>query len=573
MYDVPKIVRQRLKATESARNHPDPDLLTAFAEESLPDRERSTILEHLAECSDCRDVVALALPATEVTETHVTQSRPTWLTWPALRWGLAAAGIVVIASLGVVKYQRSSSRAMVSVSLKPEAPRTEAKAQVPAPPASIANEERSLANNASTLASNSPTREPKLVAPADLKRDQPMSRDARRLDGNIPSGPRSTVQQQIAGKVAAPATQSITKEETMPSAPPASAPALEARNAAPAFNLPGQGAGSGAGVGRQQEQLDYSKAKEPVRSAPALAVPNTPQDEWAVLKEGAKALPGQIGGYVVDPNGAAVGNAQITLTPSTGGIAATITDARGHWVIAGLPSGNYQVRAEAPGFKTTSREFAYDSNRPTMYVFPLSIGNVSGPVEVSGESAAVQTETAATSNAVTGMQVAPARGRNVSKLNAAARWSISASGALQRSFDQGRTWQDMNVLANAAPTANFASYDSLETVTAKAETKAKTETKKDSPQKALKQPAAAPLTFRAVTANGPEVWAGGSRSALFHSSDGGGHWTRVLPSSGSTVLTGDVIGLEFTDLQHGTAMTSTSEVWTTQDSGQTWQKQ
>jgi photosystem II stability/assembly factor-like uncharacterized protein len=87
----------------------------------------------------------------------------------------------------------------------------------------------------------------------------------------------------------------------------------------------------------------------------------------------------------------------------------------------------------------------------------------------------------------------------------------------------------------------------------------------------LKEPA--PLVFRAVSANGPDVWAGGTSAALYHSLDAGNRWTRVLPSSAGAVLAGDIVAVQFSDTQHGTVTTSTGEVWGTSDDGQTWQKQ
>ena len=62
MEQLPKIVRQRLQATDKAGVHPDPDLLTAFAEKSLTEHERVQVLQHLARCTDCRSVVSLAMP-------------------------------------------------------------------------------------------------------------------------------------------------------------------------------------------------------------------------------------------------------------------------------------------------------------------------------------------------------------------------------------------------------------------------------------------------------------------------------------------------------------------------------
>jgi len=105
MPNVPKIVRERLRAATAAVNHPDADLLTAFAERSLPEVDRGVVLEHLARCVDCRDIVALALPATDSEQTVLRPSTGGWLTWPALRWSVVAAGVIAIASLGVVQYR------------------------------------------------------------------------------------------------------------------------------------------------------------------------------------------------------------------------------------------------------------------------------------------------------------------------------------------------------------------------------------------------------------------------------------------------------------------------------------
>jgi photosystem II stability/assembly factor-like uncharacterized protein len=79
--------------------------------------------------------------------------------------------------------------------------------------------------------------------------------------------------------------------------------------------------------------------------------------------------------------------------------------------------------------------------------------------------------------------------------------------------------------------------------------------------------------IRAVAANGADVWAGGTAAALYHSSDAGAHWARVIPSSESATLSGDILALEFPDAQYGRISTSTGEVWTTADNGQSWKRQ
>src|ERR1017187_6466003 len=112
MTDVPKIVHQRLRAATPRPAHPEADLLTAFAEQALSATERGNVLQHLALCEDCRDVVALALPAMDLTVTPLEaeseavrtpipdKTRSNWLTWANVHWGhlswaALAAGIAV----------------------------------------------------------------------------------------------------------------------------------------------------------------------------------------------------------------------------------------------------------------------------------------------------------------------------------------------------------------------------------------------------------------------------------------------------------------------------------------------
>jgi hypothetical protein len=140
-----------------------------------------------------------------------------------------------------------------------------------------------------------------------------------------------------------------------------------------------------------------------------------------------------------------------------------------------------------------------------------------------------------------------------------ARWAITSAGGLQRSLDQGNSWQDVNVKTSPAASG----FDALSSVSLE---KAKDAAKADKKQNA-------PIVFRAVAANGSEVWAGGATGQLYHSIDAGNHWSKVVPTADGAVLSGDVVTLEFVDAQHGKVSTSTSEVWITGDDGLTWQKQ
>jgi hypothetical protein len=579
MQNVPKIVRERLKAAVPAVNHPDADMLTAFAERSLPELERAVVLEHMARCGDCRDIVALALPATESVQEVIIAAPTGWLTWPALRWGFVAAGVIAIASLGILQYQRHSQSSMTAYKAsEPEAAGKVAKNEslpTPAAPAPAGRRDKIEAPSAPAFTdavdtTNAAADEKKSTArseaaPATAQSSQAEGvidgKPAHPVRGPLPHGPMLANQWQQNSMAQNNMAQNMAQNRAPTPTPPANkrlpagSESVEVAGAAPV--LPVQDAG-----------LDARQVPSQSAASPSSG------ENYAYAVGKAKPLPqatpGQIGGYVIDPSGAVVSNARITITPSmTGGTATAVTDSQGAWMIAGLPSGNYKARAEAPGFKTTVLDLNYDANQPSLYSFTLSVGSVSETVEVASAQTQVQMEGATIGGPITNLKVnqAPANGRNFMQMAAVSpallpRWTINSAGVLQRSFDQGKSWQAVDV--NAGPASVGAT--SLEVVAKASRAKAK------DADKALKRDAA-PITFRALAATGAEVWAGGSVGALYHSQDAGNHWTRVVPASAGAILTGDILSLNFADIQHGTLSTSNAEVWTTSDDGQTWQKQ
>jgi Carboxypeptidase regulatory-like domain/Photosynthesis system II assembly factor YCF48 len=589
MQDVPKIVRERLKVVAPAVNHPDADVLTAFAERSLLEKERAVVLEHLARCGDCRDIVALALPAAEPIQAVVRPSPGGWLTWPVLRWGFVAAAIVAVASFGLLQYQRRpANTAVKQLSPTVEVAANEPKKSVApfaagAPtekvvPAATGKKEKlqspaAPAFSGSFDAANAAANEKKTsscgeAAPAQVPSQARSFPGAAGITGNSSrsGGPRLAnqwpQQNMVQNQISAPAAQNgVAKQQ-------AAGGDMSAGARVPTVNQTVEVSAAGPATVTESANGKARLAQNQPASQPLLA---DAYGSVAKYKAAPQAALGQIVGYVVDPSGAVVSNARITITPSAitsskaGASATAVTNSQGAWLIAGLPSGNYKAQAEAQGFKTTVLDFNYDANHPSKYNLTLNPGSVSETVEVSAAEVQVPTQ-GAVGGLITNTQVSqiPISGRNLTQLATVApvpRWTINASGALQRSFDQGNSWQTVDVNANpAAAGANFA--------VAAAPSRAKA---KDA-DKALKRDAANP-TFRAVAATGSDVWAGGSAGALFHSTDAGNHWTRVVPVSAGAILTGDIISLEFADLQHGRVSTSTPEVWTTSDGGQTWQKQ
>jgi hypothetical protein len=96
-------------------------------------------------------------------------------------------------------------------------------------------------------------------------------------------------------------------------------------------------------------------------------------------------LPGQIGGFIVDPQGAVVPNTQVTVAETeTGAQFTTMTDQGGRWIASDISSGNLRITANAQGFNQFSTNFLYDASKPLLNSFSLRVGSVNETVEVNG---------------------------------------------------------------------------------------------------------------------------------------------------------------------------------------------
>ncbi len=568
MQNVPKIVRDRLHAAKPAANHPDADLLTAFAEQALPTAERGSVLDHLARCGECRDIVALALPPSETMEPAVRPARSLWMTWPVLRWGFVAAGVVVVASLGILQYRRLSSPSTMALykSQSAQVAREEVRPQLSAAPSAVPaakqDADAAMADRVDEVSkSTGVASEGKTAAPAALPSStlvRPFRGATNGPFGRAVGGPKPPSQFQFNNQ---------NQQQAVNGAP------------APVLTLPADQLSSAKQPAAASETAEVAGAAAPTSDTEGARLEAHLRDQSAdsqlfadknSVSKSKLPVPqpafGQIAGYVVDASGAVVPNARITVTPATTGKSATaVTDSRGAFLIDGLSTGNYKAQAQAPGFNTTVQDLSYDASRPSTYNFRLNVGSVSETVVVtSAQNGLLQTDASTVGGPIN------SRGSNYGMVTSNSggllpRWTVSAGGALQRSFDQGKSWQTVNV--NASPKSSA----SLEIIARESRAKEVPE-EKDADKKVRKQNVAIAV-FRAVTATGPDVWAGGSAGALYHFLDAGNHWTHVVPSSAGAVLTGDIVSLEFPDAQNGKVTTSTPEVWTTSDSGQTWQKQ
>lgn len=433
MEQLPKIVQQRLQATAKAGVHPDPDLLTAFAEKSLNERERAQVLQHLGQCADCRNVVSLAMPEVDLAPSTIPARSP-WLTWPVLRWGALAACVVVVSAAVTLHYER-----------RPDlAPAIAEKASAPAAPSNLAVESE---------VSNVPH---------------------EKLAVKIPPPSPFQPDRDFAGKLAKQREQTPT------------------RSAAPASTFD-QLTSNEQAIGGRKANSDINRQ-----------VANNRQAEADLLKSSNK--PFQVTGQLANSAPAA---SPAPKTPEA--------SAHNDNNLADGVTETVTVQGEPAIVVQSAERKAKDESQKT------ETGAGATAAMSSGDSKA----DTASAGSITGgyggrfhVKALPA------KISATSRWTLSPSGAVQRSLDSGKTWQTLSVANN--------------------------------------------VVFRAIAANDSDIWAGGSVGALYHSADAGEHWTRVNVLLDGKPLTADIIRVEFSDSLHGRVVTSTDETWDTSDGGSSW---
>jgi hypothetical protein len=124
---------------------------------------------------------------------------------------------------------------------------------------------------------------------------------------------------------------------------------------------------------------------------------------------------GSIQGTVTDPTGAAVPGAKVTIQHrSTGQTSTTITSSSGTYNSGGLIPGEYVVRVEARGFKTSEVPVTVQVTVTASGNVKLEIGQESQVIEVQGSTVTVNTEQATVQGVLTSDQIdkLPIDGRN-----------------------------------------------------------------------------------------------------------------------------------------------------------------
>lgn len=174
-----------------------------------------------------------------------------------------------------------------------------------------------------------------------------------------------------------------------------------------------------------------------------------------------QATTGQIAGQVLDPTGAVVAGAAITVTDEQKGVTfAGHTDATGNYVVLNLPPGSYSVTAVAPGFseqKMTHVVLAIDQHAELN--LSLQVGTAASSVVVTEAPPILQTQSSELGTVIGGAAITdlPLYGRNFYALTSLVPGVNTGNAAPASSVPQFST-----VLYGATYYSEYEPYDRLD---------------------------------------------------------------------------------------------------------------
>ncbi len=129
---------------------------------------------------------------------------------------------------------------------------------------------------------------------------------------------------------------------------------------------------------------------------------------------------GTISGTVVDPTGAVISNAAVTIKNKATGAERKIASAEdGTFSVAALPAGNYEISTQAQGFRTLQQEITVTTGSVVTVEAKMQVGQTSEVVTVEGTgAAAINTESHSIDGVITRQKIQelPLNGRSFLQL-------------------------------------------------------------------------------------------------------------------------------------------------------------
>jgi hypothetical protein len=415
--------------------HPDADRLSAFMEGALTEKERQQSLAHLAECADCRNIVFLAQQAVPAPAPQP-DVPPAWRRWlPPL--SLAAAAVAC--GLIFIMWMRPHLAPTPTSSTVAVARQTTPPLPPPPPPSGpLAESKRENtvppAHEHQGLAAKKP-------APAVRVLQAPSGVVGGFTQGLVVQAPQPAAQQ------APPVVASDQPQAT-----------TAARGAEATFPGTGQAAGSAATPRPAQGSLAATRTN-PASQLPAPTAKPTINGALAQNRFLARADAlhltiehnqgpdnglSAIRGTVTDLSGATISRASITLRATSGETAATTTsDDIGRFTLPAVAPGQYELQISAPGFKPDSERLDLQARDLVQLSPTLQVGASTQTVEVSADSAALETTPAMTDAQLAAIvPVLPGKLPSTTSVVKNGRiLTLDTAGTLYLSRDAGHRWK------------------------------------------------------------------------------------------------------------------------------------
>ena len=441
--------------------HPDADQLNAFIEGVLPEHERLESLAHLAACSRCRQLVFLAQePAPMPVAANATR---VWRSWFSLVpvFSAALAGVVFVAVF-LHLHHAAKTPAPIEVST----------VETPRPPIASAPIQQSPA--AHKTASQEPaTRQAPVV----------QSQQAAAAPGAGVQAPSSTVAgvSSIGGALSADALRYQVKppssqgfgqgvNQSYESAASDQAEAKKSLNFNGLLTTPDPNANaSGAVIASAPTAAPASPQQTTMDAAQLQQVPINGRNvnSIAALSDDSSLSRGplrlriehnrgpagnlsEVSGAVIDPSGAVVPGAVVTLRRPTEAVGSkATTNASGRFTLTAVPAGQYEVQITASGFATVSQQIELQPRDLALLAPVLPVGAASQTVEVSSATADLATESQPINGTIIGGDMKMNGNRALADKSSAATsvsirdrtLTLDSAGQLFLSRDGGKHWQ------------------------------------------------------------------------------------------------------------------------------------
>jgi hypothetical protein len=140
----------------------------------------------------------------------------------------------------------------------------------------------------------------------------------------------------------------------------------------------------------------------------------------------------QVSGTITDASGAAVANAQVTMTDTDKGqVHTTASDSAGHYTLPNLPVGPYRFEAKANGFKDYQQVgIVLVVNNNIQIDAPMQVGSITDRIEVSATANLVETKETSVSSVIDNQRIndLPLNNRQATQLILTLGAAVNADG-------------------------------------------------------------------------------------------------------------------------------------------------